>query len=287
MRDDNMPELGAALVTGASSGIGLHLTRELVRHGHPVYAVAPVSEEIQQVATALAGEYGVPVTPVVADLTHADSAQRIFAGLAQAGVTIDLLVNNAGLGQGGRFWEYDLERDLTMTRLNVEATVRLTKAFLPGMISRQRGRILNLASVAAFEPGPREAVYHATKAFVLSFSEALATELDGTGVTVTALCPGPTDTDFFDKAGLHNAKIVQKGSVMAPQDVAAQGYEALMAGERVRITGAVNKLMVFARHLMPESAQAAKNEKLLEDAPPEDRTHRRGDEELAAERKRA
>jgi uncharacterized protein len=275
-----------ALVTGASSGIGLHLARELARHGHDLVLVAPVAAEVQEVAAVLAREFGVQAQGIGADLTTEDGL-RTITDSQRTGQGIEILVNNAGLGQRARFWEYPLERDLTMLRLNIEAVVRLTKAFLPAFLSRGSGRILNVASVAGFEPGPNLAVYHATKAFVLSFSEALATEVDGTGVTVTTLCPGPTDTDFFDKADMENVKGVQKGSVMAPQDVAEKGYKAMMAGERVIVTGAVNKAMVFARHLLPEAAQAKKNEKMYEDVSPDSRKHRRGDEELKAEQKQA
>src|SRR5207237_1481032 len=132
------------------------------------------------------------------------------------------------LGQRGKFWENPAERDIAMIRLNVEAVVRLTRLFLPPMLQRQHGRILNTASIAGFEPGPNLAVYHATKAFVLSLSESLATELQDTGVTLTALCPGATDTDFFEKADMVNTRIFQKGNVMAPRDVAEAAYKAAM-----------------------------------------------------------
>jgi short-subunit dehydrogenase len=276
-----------ALVTGASSGIGLHLARELARNGHDLLLVAPVEAEVQEVADVLGKQFGVRAEGMGVDLTTEDGLRAVTGARGGDGQGIEILVNNAGLGQRARFWEYPLERDLTMLRLNIEAVVRLTKAFLPTFLSRGSGRILNVASIAGFEPGPNLAVYHATKAFVLSFSEALATEVDGSGVTVTTLCPGPTDTDFFEKADMENVKGVQKGSVMAPQEVAEKGYAAMMAGERVLVTGAVNKAMVFARHLMPESAQAKKNEKMYEDVVPESRKHRRGDEELDAERKQA
>ena len=170
-----------------------------------------------------------------------------------------------------------------MLELNVLAYLRLTKLFLPTLVARGHGRILNTASVAGFEPGPLQAVYHATKAFVLSWSEALATELDETGVTVTALCPGPTDTDFFEKADAEDSRAMQM--TMAPQDVAKTGYEALMAGKRVVVAGAVNKAMVFSRHLMPVAAQAKLNEKMYENIPAEDQKVQRGDKELAAAEK--
>jgi short-subunit dehydrogenase len=192
-------------------------------------------------------------------------------------------VNNAGLGRRGHFWEISLEDDISMIRLNVEAGIRLTKRFLPAMLFSQRGRILNTASVAGFEPGPLLAVYHATKAFVLSWSEALATELKDTGVTLTVLCPGPVDTDFFEKADMVDTHAFQDAQVMAPQEVASTAYQALMDGERVVVPGLANKAMVFGRRLMPESAQAKMNEKMYGDTDPEERKRERGDVEAEAE----
>jgi len=165
-------------------------------------------------------------------------------------------------------------------RLNIEAVLRLTKLFLPAMIENRRGRILNVASVAGFEPGPQMAVYHASKAFVLSFSEALATELADTGVTATALCPGPTDTDFLEKSGTLGTRLFQKTNVMAPQHVAKAGYQALMAGERVAVPGVANKIIAFSRRLLPEATLAKMTERIYVDTT--DRTHERGHEELKA-----
>lgn len=267
----NNPKSETVLITGASSGIGLHLAREFARHGHPLVIVAPVAAELSNVALQLEREFGVTVQPVASDLTDENAAEDIFDEITQAGTEIDILVNNAGLGQRGKFWENPPERDIQMIRLNVEAVVRLTRIFLPPMLSRGRGRILNTASIAGFEPGPNMAVYHATKAFVLSLSESLATELQDTGITLTALCPGPTDTDFFSKADLVDSPAFQKANVMGPQPVAEAAYEALMNGERVIVPGTMNKVMVAGRRLLPESAQAKKNEKLYEETDPTDR----------------
>jgi hypothetical protein len=167
-----------------------------------------------------------------------------------------------------------------MMRLNMEATLRLTKLFLPPMLERKRGRILNNASVGGFEPGPMLAVYHATKAFVLSLTEALTVELENTGVTATALCPGPTDTDFFPKADMMATRAFQQA--MAPQDVAKAGYEALMKGDPLVVPGAMNKAMVFSRRFFTEHTQAKMTSKLMEELPPEDRKYDRGDKETAA-----
>jgi short-subunit dehydrogenase len=269
------------LITGASSGIGLALAREFARHGHPLVIVSPRAAELVGIAPRLQSEFGVRVLPMAEDLTEAGAAERIFEELHMDDLSISILVNNAGLGQRGKFWEIPIERDLEMLHLNIEAVVRLTKLFLPPMIERGYGRILNTASVAGFEPGPSLAVYHATKAFVLSWSEALATELEDTGVTVTALCPGAVDTDFFPKADMVETRAFQEGGVMAPQEVAPIAYAALRSGERVIIPGAMNKAMTFSRRLMSESAQAKKNEKLYEEVEM-DAEHHREPGEVAA-----
>lgn len=258
------------LITGASSGIGLHLAREFAKHGHPLILVAPVEAELAQIASSLSSEFGVEARYIAADLEQPDAAQRIFDETTRNSTVVDILVNNAGHGQNGKFWEIPIERDISIVRLNIEAVLRLTKLFLPPMIQRGRGRILNTASIAGFMPGPLLAVYHASKAFVLSLSEALSTETEDTGVTVTALCPGPTDTDFFSKADMVETAGVQKAHVMAPQDVAEIGYKALMKGTRVEVAGLVNKALVFSRHLMPEAAQAKMHEKMYSDVPPDE-----------------
>jgi len=196
---------------------------------------------------------------------------------------VEILVNNAGHGHRGKFQDISIEQDLSMVRLNIEAVLRLTKLFLPPMLARKRGRILNTASVAGFEPGPLLAVYHATKAFVLSLSEALATELEKTGVTLTALCPGPTDTDFFPKADMMETRAFQHA--MAPQDVAKAGYNACMEGERIIIPGAMNKVLVGARRILSSDAQAHMNKKFYEELPAEDRKYDRGDMEREAAKK--
>ena len=268
-----------ALITGASSGIGLALAREFAKHGHPLVIVAPVQSELDHIAADLRAEHGVNVLPVAKDLADEDAAEELFDRLMDEGVGIEILVNNAGLGQRGNFWETSLDRDIEIIRVNVEAPIRLTKRFLPSMVARRHGRILNTASVAGFEPGPLLAVYHASKAFVLSWSEALTTELKDadTGVTVTTLCPGPVDTDFFPKADMVETKVFQKGSVMGPLEVAAAAYEALMKEEKLIIPGLSNKALVFGRRFLPESAQAKLNEKMYEEVDPEDHKRERGD----------
>ena len=244
--------------------------------------VAPVETELKVIAGDLRQKCNVEVRVIAKDIRQPNAAEEIFAEVNRS-QPIGILVNNAGHGQRGRFWEIPIETDVSMIELNILSYLRLTKLFLPQMIERGSGRVLNTASVAGFEPGPMQAVYHATKAFVLSWSEAIATELEDTGITVTALCPGPTDTDFFEKADAENTRAMQM--TMAPQEVAQLGYEALMDGKRVVVAGAVNKLMVFSRHLMPMSAQAKMNEKMYENIPKEDQKVQRGDKEYAAAEK--
>lgn len=267
------------LITGASSGIGLHLAHRFAAHGHPVCLVAPDATELEAVATDIRKAHGVDVMPVAADLEKKEAFAELDTVTRLAGWSIDILVNNAGHGFKGQYAEVPLSTHLSVLRLNVEAALRATSCFLPRMVKNRRGRILNTASIAGFEPGPGMAVYHASKAFILSWSEALATELEGSGVTVTALCPGPTDTDFFPKGNLEQSVAFQKANLMDPEDVAHAGYDALMAGERVVVPGATNKTLVFARRFMSEHMQSRMNEKMYEDA--DDTPRQRGARESA------
>jgi len=271
------PTVERVLVTGASSGIGMHLAHRFAAHGHHVCLVAPDAGELDAVAADIERRHGIETMRVAVDLERKESYAAIESALANAGWMIDILVNNAGHGFKGNFAEVPLATHLSVLRLNVEAVLRLTSLFLPRMVERRRGRVLNTASIAGFEPGPTMSVYHASKAFVLSWSEAVATELEGTGVTVTALCPGPTDTDFFPKGDLEESFAFQKANLMDPEEVAQIGYEAAMKGERVVVAGAVNKAMVFSRRFMSEHMQAHMNEKMYEDVDNPKRA--RGDKE--------
>ncbi len=271
-----------ALITGCTSGIGLHLAHEFAGGGHPLVLVAPDAMELRKLATRLSAEFGVPAVPIAKDLEEENSAEDIFYRLEREGTEVGILVNNAGHGYRGKSWEIPLEHDISMVRLNIEAVLRLTKFFLPPMLAKGSGRILNTASVAGFEPGPMLNVYHSTKAFILSYSEALAVELEDTGISVTALCPGPTDTDFFPKAGMTGVAAFQKGNLMAPQDVAKAGYQGVMKRELIVIPGAVNKALVGARRVLTEHAQAKLNEAMYREVPPEKRNRERGDKESRA-----
>ena len=265
------------LVTGASSGIGLHLAHRFAAHGHPVCLVAPDAGELERIASDIEQRHGVETLVVAVDLEDKDAMSVIDDVIQRARWNIDILVNNAGHGFKGNYAEVPIATHLSILRLNVEAVLRMTSVFLPRMVAQHHGRVLNTASIAGFEPGPTMSVYHASKAFVLSWSEAIATELEGSGVSVTALCPGPTDTDFFPKGDLGESFAFQKANLMDPEEVAQVGYEAAMSGERVAVVGAVNKAMVFSRRFMSEHMQARMNEKMYEDV--DDPRRARGDKE--------
>lgn len=281
------PASEVALITGASSGIGLHLAREFARHGHPLVLIAPVQAELDNICSALRTDFSASVSAFAYDLRAESAVDAIFGQLAAIGLMPSIIVNNAGVGRRGRFWEMPIEDDIGMIRLNIEAVVRLTKRALPVLLQRGGGRILNTASIAGFEPGPLLATYHATKAFVLSWSESIATELEDTPVTVTALCPGPVDTDFFVKADMIDTDAFQKARLLAPQEVAEAGYKALMAGDRIVVPGAMNKTLVFSRRLLPEAAQARANEKLYKRTDASKRKRERGEVEADAAAKEA
>jgi len=274
--------VATTLVTGASSGIGMHLARQFAEHGHPLVLVAPVQAELERVAAELHTAHNVEIQVIAKDLREPQAPQEIYDTLQANGTTIEILVNDAGHGRYGQFWEIPLDDEISMLRLNVEAVLRMLKLFVPPMVQRRHGRVLNVASVAGFEPGPRLAVYHATKAFVLSLNESLATELEDTSVTMTALCPGPTDTDFFPKAQMLDTRAFQQSNLMAPQEVAEAGYKGLMAGDRIVVPGGINKAMVFSRRMLTKSAQARFNQKLYERTKPSARRRSRGDKEAKA-----
>src|SRR6185312_4073635 len=245
-----------ALITGAASGIGLALAREFAKHGHNLVLTSRVRSELRDVAGDLTSKYNIEVGTIAADLQDPNGPEMLYDAIRREAVLVDILVNNAGLGFRGKFWEIPIENQTNIIRVNIEAVVRMTHLFLPQMIRRNQGRIMNTASIAGFEPGPLLAVYHASKAFVLSLTEALATELEETNITVTALCPGPTDTDFFPKAGMMDTKAFQQAHVMSPQAVAQIGYAGFMRGDPTVVAGGSNKALTFARRFMTEGAQA-------------------------------
>ena len=242
---------GTALVTGASSGIGLELSTLLARDRHELVLVARSRDRLEAIARGLTEEFGVAVTILARDLALPETPAEIARELDERRLTIDILVNDAGFGVYGPFAETPLRKELEMIQVNVAAPTHLTKLLLPGMLQRRRGRIMNVASTAAFQPGPLMAVYYATKAYVLSFSEALANELAGTGVTVTALCPGPTITEFQKQAGMGKTLLFHSPLVMKASEVARAGYEGMMRGKALVIPGLANLALVEALRVTP------------------------------------
>lgn len=251
-----------ALVTGASSGIGLELATLLARDRNDLVLVARTRERLEHVARGLGDEYGVKASVLPADLADPGAPARIAREIAGLGISIDVLVNNAGFGLHGLFAELPLESQLEMIRVNVTGLTHLAGLLLPGMLERRRGRILNVASTAAFQPGPLMAVYYATKAYVLSFSEALASETAGTGVTVTALCPGPTMTEFQKRAGTERTALFTGPLVLDAPSVALAGYRGLLRGKPLVVPGLGNKALVQALRISPRRLVTAISRKI-------------------------
>ncbi|HTS88538.1 MAG TPA: SDR family oxidoreductase [Gemmatimonadales bacterium] len=240
-----------ALVTGASGGIGLELARLCAKGGHDLILVARSEGKLAEIAKYLSGMYQIGVETLAVDLASPDAVDRIAATLDSREFSIDVLVNNAGFGEWGLFGRADIERQVRMIQVNVVALTRLTRLVLPTMVRRRRGRILNVASTAGFVPGPLMAVYYATKAFVISFSDAIGNELKGTGITVTALCPGPTRTSFAERAGISETNLFTGPNVMGAASVAEAGYRAMMRGRAVAIPGLANKLLIQSLRIAP------------------------------------
>ena len=240
-----------ALVTGASSGIGEELARLAAADGCDLILVSRRQEKLESLARDLSVAHGVSARVIAADLNDTEAPGRIAEEIEKEKVSVDVLVNNAGLGVYGAFFETELPKQMEVIRVNVAALTDLTGRILPGMVARRRGRILNVASTAAFQPGPYMSVYYATKAYVLSFSEALAEELRETGVTVTALCPGPTPTEFQQRAGVEGEALLPAPFVMDAESVAKAGWEAAKLGKRLVVPGAANKILKEAVRLSP------------------------------------
>jgi short-subunit dehydrogenase len=242
-----------ALITGASTGIGYELALILAKNKINLVLVARSKEKLLNLQTKLAAEIGIKVSVLDLDLSTESSAQQVFDFCQQQKIKVDYLINNAGFGDYGFFHESDWKKQAEMLQLNIVTLTQLTHLFLPNMIKNKSGKILNVASIAAFLPGPLMSVYYATKAYVLHFSEALANELKDDGITVTTLCPGPTESGFQALAAMEESKIVKGKKMATSKEVAEYGFQAMMKGEQVAIHGFMNKLMVNSIRITPRS----------------------------------
>jgi len=240
------------LITGASGGIGYELAKLFARDKLSLVLVARNQSQLEKVAAEMRTLGSPHVTVLAKDLGELEAPDEIFAETERRKITVDFLVNNAGFGERGPFLKTNLDNELEMVQVNVVALMHLTKLYLPGMVQRRFGRIMQVASTAAFQPGPFMSVYYATKAFVLSFSEATYEELRGSGITVTALCPGATTTGFAARAGMLNSKLF-KLRVMDAKAVAEIGYRGFMAGKPLVITGLRNRFMAFSVRFGPRA----------------------------------
>lgn len=252
------------LITGATSGIGFELAKCFAQDSYNLILVARSRERLQEVTDQLKQAYSVEVTPLPKDLFRPAAAREVYETTKEMGITVDVLVNDAGQGEWGPFAETSIERDIDVVQLNIISLLSLTKYYLEDMLKRNEGKILQLGSEAGTTPMPLLSVYAATKAFVLSFSAALSNELKDTGITVTVLLPGATDTDFFHKAHQEDTYVYRETELASPEEVAKDGYEALMKGESKIISGAKTKMHVFMNDFLGSRMAAANARRLNE-----------------------
>jgi short-subunit dehydrogenase len=245
------------LITGGTMGIGYELAKVFAKNGHNLIIVARDEAELLSTSTELK-KTGVDVITIARDLFDPENAFELYDEVNTRGLAVDILVNNAGQGQYGEFADTDIWRELSIIQLNISSLVVLTKVFLQDMLERGEGKILNLSSIASKVPGAWQSVYHGTKAFVQSFTEAVRSEVKDKGITVTALLPGATDTDFFNKADMTESKVVKEGKLADPAKVAQDGYDALMKGDDMIVSGFKNKVTVKMSNVVPDNKLADK-----------------------------
>jgi short-subunit dehydrogenase len=246
-----------AIITGASAGLGREFARLFAADGHGVVLVARRKDALDELAKELSEAHKIDAVVIPCDLGKSGGADALAKDVAARGLDVEFLVNNAGFGSNGKFWELDAAREVGMVELNVTALVALTRAILPAMIEKKRGRVLHIGSTAGFQPGPFMATYYASKAFVNSFSEALSFELKGTGVTSTLSCPGATATEFASASGNENSALFKSGGVMDAKTVATQAYKAMRAGKVRIVHGFKNKAGVAALRVSPRGTVTA------------------------------
>lgn len=241
------------LITGASGGIGEELAKVFAAQGHDVVLVARTQSKLEALASELSAKHKIKAYAIAADLTVPEASAQLLEKVTALGLMVDILVNNAGFADFGEFYKSDLGKQLEMMQVNMVALTELSHRVLPGMVARGKGKILNVGSTGSFMPGPLMSVYYATKAFVLSVSEAWQEELRGTGVSVTALCPGPVATGFQKAAAMEGSKLLTNpmNPMMPADEVAKVGYDALMAGRTIVIPGMMNKILAVAPKLLP------------------------------------
>jgi len=246
-----------ALITGASSGIGYEFAKLFARDHCNLVLVARSGDKLIKLADDLQQQFGITVKTVALDLGATPSPQFLFDQLKREGIAVDILVNNAGYGNFGEFAKMPIEEVLGQINLNITALTALTRLFAPAMLERHSGKIMNVASTAGFQPGPLMAVYYATKAYVISFTEAIANELKGSAVVVTCFCPGATETGFATRAGNDKTRLFQKFGPMDVKTVALDGYRGLMKGKTLVISGAKNWLVAESVRFAPRKAVTA------------------------------
>ncbi|MCM0590256.1 MAG: SDR family oxidoreductase [Gloeotrichia echinulata IR180] len=240
-----------ALITGASGGIGYELAKLFAQDSYNLVLVARTEQKLTQIANDFKQKFGTQSKVIAKDLSLSTAPEEIFTELQEASIKVDVLVNNAGFATYGLFHETDITAELQMLQVNVVCLTHLTKLFVKDMVQQGSGKILNLASTAAFQPGPLMAVYYASKAYVLSFSEAIANELEGTGVSVTVLCPGPTESGFQQRAAMEDSKLVSGQKIMDAETVAKIGYRSLLENKTVVIPGVKNKILAESVRFTP------------------------------------
>jgi len=242
-----------ALITGASSGIGLELSKIHASKGNNLVLVARNISKLNELKLELEKSHGISVYTIEKDLSQTNSPQEVYDELSKQNIQIDFLINNAGFGDYGMFYETDWNKELKMINLNITSLTQFCKLFLKDMVKNGKGKIMNVASTAAFQPGPTMAIYYATKAYVLHFSEAIDNEVRDKGITVTALCPGATVSGFFSAAAMEDSKLVKGKRLPSSKEVAAYGYKAMMKGKAVAIHGFGNYLLANSIRFAPRA----------------------------------